>query len=166
MSLCNVIDCVKNAKAKGMCMSHYHRNLRYGDPMAGRKSPSPKGSGSTSCGYPMMAHKLVHVSIVEKVLGKNMPKGCEIHHVNKVRDDNRNENLVVCKDSSYHRLLHYRSDAFDACGNANARRCNVCGKFDVVTNMKKHSTRNIFFHTACRNEYERTRASMKKEQLA
>ena len=166
MSTCCVTNCNKESKAKGMCMSHYQRNHRHGDPLAGKPQRAAQGSGTLSAGYPMLAHKLLHIAAAEKALGKPLPKGVEVHHVNEDRGDWRNENLVICPDKAYHKLLHMRTAALDACGNANARRCNVCSQFDDVSNMKKHSTRNIFFHAACRNEYERVRVSMKKEKSA
>lgn len=49
-----------------------------------------------------------HVLVVEKALGKYLPQGSEIHHVNGNGLDNRNFNLVLCQDRSYHFLLHKR----------------------------------------------------------
>ena len=59
-----------------------------------------------------------HILVVEKVLGRFLPKGVEVHHINGKRNDNRPENLIVCQDSAYHKLIHQRQRAFDACGHA------------------------------------------------
>src|SRR6185369_5011811 len=58
--------------------------------------------------------KLVHQAIVEKVLGRSLPFGVEIHHVDGDGHNNANSNLVVCPDHAYHALLHLRTRALEA----------------------------------------------------
>jgi hypothetical protein len=47
-----------------------------------------------------------HVHIAEKALGKSLPKGAIVHHINGMTSDNRSNNLVVCPSQAYHLLLH------------------------------------------------------------
>jgi HNH endonuclease len=49
--------------------------------------------------------KYEHTIIAERSLGRPLKKGKVVHHINGIKDDNRNENLLICS-SSYHRWLH------------------------------------------------------------
>lgn len=46
-----------------------------------------------------------HILIAEKALGKYLPPGAVVHHVNGTRDSGP---LVICQDDTYHKLLHKR----------------------------------------------------------
>jgi hypothetical protein len=50
-----------------------------------------------------------HILVAERALGRYLPEGAEVHHVNENPSDNRGENLVICQDHSYHFLLHRRA---------------------------------------------------------
>jgi transposase len=48
-----------------------------------------------------------HILIAERALGKPLPAGVDVHHVNLVKHDNANTNLVICTHQ-YHLDLHAR----------------------------------------------------------
>lgn len=47
-----------------------------------------------------------HLLVAEKKIGRKILKGEIVHHVNCVKEDNRPENLFVCKSSQEHFLIH------------------------------------------------------------
>lgn len=113
-----------------------------------------------SAGYLLEGSKLQHVAIAERALGRLLPDGAEVHHVNEIRDDNRNENLVICPDRVYHALLHMRARALDACGDPAKRKCVYCKAWDDVSNMsiRDKGPKGIEHrHRACHSANQRER---------
>lgn len=103
-----------------------------------------------------------HVLIVERAIGRKLKGGEEVHHFNEVRSDNRHENLVVCPDHRYHELLHMRSKALAACGNASHRLCKFCGEYDDPEKMFVNN--RSCYHRACGNAYKRAYRQSRKEK--
>lgn len=70
-----------------------------------------------------------HVTVAQRALGKPLPDGTEVHHVDGNRRNNANKNLVICQDVAYHRLLHSRAEVLKAGGDPNSHRlCRKCGE--------------------------------------
>lgn len=68
-----------------------------------------------------------HILVAERALGKPLPAGAVVHHVNEIKSDNRNANLVICHDNAYHKLLHFRARIKSAGGDPNTDRiCSTC----------------------------------------
>jgi len=101
--------------AKCLCQKHYDNLRRRGNVLAApAKYKSPHGSVSyTSSGYARFTHLgervYEHIWLAEEALGKPLPYGAVVHHVDAKPWNNRPGNLVVCPDQAYHRLLHERS---------------------------------------------------------
>jgi len=113
------------------------------------------------------AHDLIaeHILICEKALGKYLPKGAVVHHVNKNKKDNHTPfNLVICQDNTYHLYLHQRLRAYKACGHADWLGCRYCKKYDKPENMTIRIYKNHSYaeHRECKNADQRRRKSIKK----
>lgn len=102
-----------------------------------------------------------HVLIAENILGRRLPKGAEIHHIDGNKRNNVPSNLIICPSRAYHMLLHMRERAFDACGNANWMRCYLCKEYDAPERLFKYVPKGRLtpysFHRRCQNEYARKR---------
>ena len=109
-----------------------------------------------------------HVQVAQKALGKPLPAGAEVHHVDGDTKNNDPRNLVICPSRAYHALLHIRQEALDATGNANSRKCKFCqtwgvpafskllGK-DPVWGEQVTANSSSFYHKKCVAAYQRTR---------
>lgn len=107
----------------------------------------------TASSYPQSNGKRVHVGVVERAIGKAIPKGAQVHHVDENKQNNSADNLVLCNDSAYHNLLHARQRALRECGDANARRCQSCGSYDRQEDLEIALRRRN--DTKSQNTYER-----------
>lgn len=158
---CTVAGCAEKHVAKGLCSTHYARVKRTGNLVVGPYSP--RGGGSLRRdGYISIqsnkVSKLAHIAVAEKALGKPLPKGAEVHHVDGNRSNNAPGNLVICPDKAYHMLLHQRMRAMEACGNPNWRCCRFCGKYDDPANLYvQKSPGRLANHRHCQLQYHNQR---------
>lgn len=75
-----------------------------------------------------------HILVAEKALGKYLPSGAVVHHINRDVTDNVNRNLVICQNQAYHMLIHARMRILEAGGNPHSeKRCGVCKAIKAKT---------------------------------
>ena len=105
-----------------------------------------------------------HIRVVESAIGRRLPKGANVHHVNGNHRDNRPKNLVVCQNAAYHKLLHLRARVLRAGGNPNTQRiCCGCQRVLDIQRFgsgglgKSGSTRRPCLQCAARYTDERRR---------
>jgi hypothetical protein len=120
----------------------------------GRRYNPPSGIWIYMPSHPRnnRGYVLEHVLIVEKALGHSLPNGSPIHHVDGNNVNNQNHNLVVCQDSSYHKLIHFRMRALKACGCASWRMCIYCKNWDAPNNLKFLERYGRSYHKICARE--------------
>lgn len=94
---------------------------------------------------------LEHVLLAEKALGRALPPGVEVHHVDGNGRNNSPGNLVICQNRTYHDLLHTRMRALAECGHADWRRCKYCHTHDQPSNMFVRP--GLAYHRVCHNHY-------------
>lgn len=135
----------------------------------GRKHPAWQGgrvknhvgyTGLKCPGHPQVdANGYVpeQVLVAEKAMQREIPPAAVVHHVNKKRNDNANQNLVVCEDHRYHMLLHQRQRALAQCGRAGWLPCPFCKKYDSPSNLYIYQTRNGGYHRTCASRDMRMR---------
>jgi HNH endonuclease len=115
---CNVQNCGKPARLNNMCRLHYNRVYQFGRTYTIK---AKDGEGTISKGGYLVrqenyVRKVEHIVIAERALGKQLPPKAVVHHINGKPADNRNSNLVICQDQSYHMLLHKRARELERFG--------------------------------------------------
>lgn len=94
-----------------------------------------------------------HILIIEKALGKYLPRRCVGHHVDGNTLNNSNNNLVACENNAYHKLLHKRARAHKATGHASWPKCLFCKQYDNPKNLSLMAT--YAYHKSCNAEHQR-----------
>lgn len=90
-----------------------------------------------------------HRIVAENALRYQLPPRAEVHHVNGLKADNRNSNLVICENHAYHRLLHRRARALRCTGTADSSKCPFCKQWDLPKNLVVISCQA--YHRQCKN---------------
>ena len=98
------------------------------------------------------ANKRMHTHIAEQALGRPLPKGAEIHHVDGDGHNYHGTNLVICPNHAYHAMLHRRERALASCGHADWVKCRICGCYDDPSSMQSCQRANgevLAYHGPC-----------------
>ena len=147
-SVCGKWDTLR----RGLCNAHYRRAMKYGDPNARKNRPQGEGTPHID-GYWMFEIDgraiLRHVLVAESALGRRLPKGAQVHHVDYDRSNDSPTNLVICPSGSYHRLLHRRTDALNACGHADWLKCGQCGEYAPREQLRIYQPSGLKWHPQC-----------------
>ena len=138
-------------RTRGHVKGQPHR-FAYGH--TGRKAKSFYKQAGNASGY-------VHRERAEKALGRPLPTGADVHHVDE-DIQSATARLVICQDRAYHKLLHVRMRVLNAGGNPNTDRvCSRCQKpLPFAAFNARKSSINSGLQTACRecmNAYRRER---------
>lgn len=156
--------CTSKGWVKGEPMEYLHgHHIRHGE-----KHPNWRGGKIivqnnnnkyvrvSKHGYDRTVNNRVfeHILKAESVLGKSLPAGTVVHHVDGDGLNNDNNNLVICENDSYHKLLHKRQRALDACGDPNLIRCSFCKTYDAEYNLYMFKE-GRGYHRECANKYRR-----------
>lgn len=101
------------------CKLHYQRLRRYGRLENIKNGYDGSGANYINAGgYRIITvngkQVYEHIFIAELALGRPLPKGAVVHHMNECPSDNETRfNLVICPDQAYHMLLHRRMREFN-----------------------------------------------------
>lgn len=135
--------CKQSLASRGYVKGQPHRfrpghNQRLNERQSGyRLVQAPEHPRASSHGY-----VLEHVVIAERALGKPLPVGAQVHHVDENTLNNANTNLVICQDVAFHKLLHIRANVVRAGGDPNTQRvCSTCRVLKPIESFWKASQR-------------------------
>ncbi len=131
---CSVACCERPCCGGGYCELHWRRVRDHGDPMKGAFVPGV-GYKTTESSFGRRTYE--HIAIVERAIGRKLPRGAQVHHVNGDKRDNRHSNLVACQDAAYHKMLHRRQRALKECGNPSWLKCRQCRQYDEPARIER-----------------------------
>ncbi len=106
-----------------------------------------------------------HVAVAERAIGKPLPTGAIVHHIDGDKLNNAPANLVVCQDRAYHNLIHRRERALFMTGSADALCCQVCGEYGDQRDMRDYSNgaQRFRIHGVCLATRNRENKQRRKE---
>lgn len=158
--MCKVAGCSSQPKSRGLCSRHYER-FRLGKPLVQEQETRLRGSGGiNSNGYVYYkdVKEYEHRMVAAVALGRTLKSTEFVHHIDENPANNVPNNLVICSPA-YHKLLHRRTRAFEACGHYDWLTCYICKEYSSpnaagfsVSNTKE----GLAWHKSCaaKRQYE------------
>ena len=133
-------SCVRGGWVKGVPrpyrQGHHHRGRR-----PARDYRKIKTGG---------AIQKLHRVMAERALGRQLPAGVEVHHVDR-DPHSAMPRLVICQDRAYHQLLHVRTSIVMAGGSPERHHiCRTCGLLPL---REFHVHRDRLRCKACKARY-------------
>lgn len=141
-----------------------------------KNSPSWKGGKiKTNYGYAKVmapdhpradssGYVLEHILVIEKRIGRFLHGDECVHHANEIKNDNSDENLILCTDRKHHKFLHMQQRALIECGNLLWRKCRFCKQYDDPAFMEQSKGQNQFHHARCYSDYQKQYRTGNKEK--
>ena len=91
----------------------------------------------------------VHRIRAERALGRPLPWGVQVHHVDGTVGDH--SQLVICESDRYHKLLHARTRIVTLGGNPNTQKwCPQCEALKPRTEFSKNRVMYAGLSNLCR----------------
>lgn len=166
MKACAVIGCGRKHYGKGLCGLHYQRQWRNSSVTAEipprETNRHKKGAAIVRANgyvYRSGRNRNEHVLIAEKALGRPIPRGVVVHHIDENKRNNANSNLLICT-REYHNMIHARMRALAEAGNASFRKCHICRTWSHPSGMQKNG--RGYRHKECHRLYEINRRNKEK----
>ena len=162
---CSILEL---SRKTGIPLSTLKSRIRVGLSLGEALRPYSQMSACLSGGYPAAVQRdgtcrSIHRIVVERALGRDLKTEEEVHHVNENRLDFSSKNLVICDGREYHLLLHTRTAALKAPGDANSRCGKICKEWDSIDsdNLYIDPTGKTVFHKSCRRLKRKSKRNIK-----
>jgi len=124
--------------------SRYCSQACRGKDMSGAGHPLWKGGktinggGYVSVSTAPNVRRREHIMIAERALGHSLPPRAVVHHIDEDTTNNRPENLIICENNGYHKLLHARARRIKDTGSLDLKRCPDCNLVKPLSEFYKN----------------------------
>ena len=98
-----------------------------------------------------------HILVMENALGRHIPKGEIVHHIDEDRLNNSIGNLMLFKTVAMHNAFHSCLRAFKQTGHWDWINCPFCHQYDDPKNMFVSKVTKMHYHRECMNLDRRQR---------